>query len=74
MGITYIEGVVRGPNEREGSVRFLMDSGATYTLIPMSVWEAIELVPKREAAFTLADGSVVERRGRNLPACQAVIR
>lgn len=63
MGITYIDGIVRGPREKEETVRFLIDSGVTYSLLPKKVWEAIELVPKRELAFTLlADGSTVERR------------
>lgn len=34
MGITYIEGVVTGPTGKQARVRFLMDSGATYTLLP----------------------------------------
>jgi len=48
MGITYTEGIVRGPTGKEESVRFLIDSGATYSLLPKAVWETIELVPKRE--------------------------
>ena len=61
MGITYIEGTVRGPTEQEESVRFLIDSGATYTLLPTPVWESIELQPKRQQTFTLADGTTVQR-------------
>ncbi len=62
MGITYVEGTVRGPGGQEQQVSFLVDSGATYTLLPHAAWRAIELVPQREVAFTLADGTVVERR------------
>lgn len=61
MGITYVEGTVRGPGGREQQVSFLVDSGATYTLLPHVAWQAIELVPQRKVAFTLADGTVVER-------------
>lgn len=61
MGITYIDGRVRGPTAKEENIRFLIDSGATYSLLPKSVWEAIELQPKRELTFSLADGSLVER-------------
>jgi clan AA aspartic protease len=61
MGITYIEGLVRGPTAQEESVRFLVDSGATYSLLPHSVWEALGLAPKREVTFTLADGTTVQR-------------
>ena len=62
MGITYVEGIARGPGGKEEAVRFLVDSGATYSLLPKLAWEAIGLVPKREMTFTLADGSTVVRR------------
>jgi clan AA aspartic protease len=62
MGITYVDGKVRGPTGKEETVRFLVDSGATYTLLPEEVWRAIELSPLREHSFTLADGTVIERK------------
>jgi aspartyl protease family protein len=61
MGITYVEGVVTGPNGKQASARFLVDSGATYTLLSQDVWKALELAPKRRVTFTLADGTTVER-------------
>ena len=61
MGVTYVEGQVSGPSGKQASVRFLVDSGATYSLLPKAVWETIGLTPKRKLSFTLADGSVVER-------------
>ena len=61
MGITYIEGVARGPRGKEETVRFLIDSGASYSLLPNPIWQAIELEPTREVTFTLADGSTVQR-------------
>jgi len=42
-------------------VRLLVDSGATYTLLAQDVWKSIGLVAQRTMAFTLADGTVVER-------------
>ena len=62
MGITYIEGTARGPTGKEEAVRFLIDSGATYTLLPTLVWESIELEPTREQTFTLVDGTMMQRR------------
>jgi len=62
MDVTYIEGVVTGPTARQATVRFLVDSGATYTLLPYRAWQAIELRPKRSLVFTLADGTTVERQ------------
>ena len=61
MGISYVEGTVRGPGGQERRVRFLIDSGATYSLLPEPVWQAIGLTPKREMQFVLADGSSVHR-------------
>jgi predicted aspartyl protease len=62
MGITYIDGVARGPTDKEDAVRFLIDRGATYSLLPTSVWQSIELEPTREQTFTLADGTAIQRR------------
>jgi len=61
MGVTYIEGTVTGPTGKQETVKFLVDSGAKYSLLPQKVWEAIELQPKRKLSFVLADGTTVER-------------
>ena len=61
MGISYVEGTVRGAAGQNERVRFLIDSGATYSLLPEPVWKAIGLTPKREMQFALADGSTVSR-------------
>ena len=61
MGVTYIEGVVTGSNGKQVTVRFLVDSGVTYTLLPHGQWQAIGLTPKRNVTFTLADGTAVQR-------------
>ena len=62
MGITDVEGVVRGPTGRQATLRFLVDSGATYTLLPHDVSTALDLAPKRSVTFTLADGTSIERQ------------
>ncbi len=61
MGVTYIEGEVRGPNDGKATVRFLVDSGASYSLLAEDDWQAIGLKPKRTVTFTLADGTKIER-------------
>jgi predicted aspartyl protease len=61
MGVTYIEGEVRGPAGKAESVRFLVDSGARYSLLPKAVWQAVGLTPKRRQSFAMADGTMVER-------------
>ena len=60
MGITYIDGMVRKDDRRE-DVRFLVDSGATYTLLPEQVWRSLGLEPTREMDFVLADGTTLRR-------------
>ena len=62
MGLSYVQGTVRGPGG-EQAVRFLIDSGAVYSLLPDPVWRAIGLVPKREMDFALADRAVGQVAG-----------
>lgn len=62
MGVTHVEGTVRGPQGAEATVRLLVDSGATYTLLPHGVWQAVGLSPQRTVAFALADGTQVVRQ------------
>ena len=61
MGLTYIEGVATGPTGKRATIRFLVDSGATYTLLPSDDWKRLDLAPKRVQSFTLADGTKIER-------------
>ena len=60
MALTYVEGVVTGPT---GSrvVRFMVDSGAKYSLLPQTDWRTIGLAPKRGVSFALADGTLIDR-------------
>jgi len=60
MGIVHIEGTVSGPQGSE-TVRFIVDSGAKYSLLPMKVWQKIGLKPKHEMEFSLVDGSIIKR-------------
>lgn len=62
MGLTYIEAKVTGTSRKHADVRFLVDSGAVYSLLPPAVWKAIKLKPKRAVTFTLADGTTIERK------------
>src|ERR1700757_2322892 len=61
MGLTYIEGKVRGPRGKEEEVEFLVDSGAKYTLLPTKSWKSIGLKPQRRLTFVLADGTKIKR-------------
>ena len=62
MGATYIEGKLSGPTGAEATVRFLVDSGATYSLVPDPTWRSLELETMRTVAFVLADGTQIERQ------------
>jgi len=61
MRITYIQGRVKGPKGKRAEVRFLVDSGATYSVLPKKVWQTVGLKPKRKMTFSLADGTRIER-------------
>ncbi len=61
MGVTYVKGTLTGSNGQKETVEFLVDSGATYTLVPDGVWQKLGLLPKRKVRFTLADGTRVDR-------------
>ena len=70
MGITYIHAKVVGPKGEVDNVRLLVDSGATYTLLPKDICEAIGLQPKRELQFFLADGTTINR---SVSECQILL-
>ena len=61
MGVPYVKGEVSGPTGVTAPVRFLVDSGAMYSLIAEADWQKIGLSPKWVATFTLADGSTLQR-------------
>ncbi len=64
MGLTYIRAQVKRPTGRGQArdVRFLVDTGAVYTVLPEDVWRRLKLKPQRTVEFTLADGSVISRQ------------
>lgn len=62
MGLTYIDGTVSGPSGKKRTVKFLVDSGATYSVLPDDVWRELGLKPKWEIELTLADGTPIPRQ------------
>jgi predicted aspartyl protease len=62
MGITYINGQVRGPSGKSADLKFLVDSGATYSLIPFPIWQILQIEPKQTVEVALADGTFLERQ------------
>lgn len=61
VGVTYVDGTVSGPKGESVSVKFLVDSGAKYSLLPYKVWTSLGLEAKKTQGFQLADGSVIHR-------------
>lgn len=61
MGMVWMDmdvGPEPGPARQ---VRFLIDSGVTYSVLPPDVWQALGLRPARAMEFVLADGTTVPR-------------
>lgn len=64
MGLTYIEANISNPVRAKKSARlkFLVDSGAVYSVAPASVLRKLGIKPRSRRTFILADGSQVTRR------------
>jgi clan AA aspartic protease len=62
MGIVFVQAKVTGPTGKQATLKFLVDSGAMYTLLPWRVWRAIGLKPMESIKCSLVDGTMVERK------------
>ena len=62
MGLVRVEVDVSRDGGPRRAVEFLVDSGATYSVLPWKVWRALKLEPTRTMKFTLADGTTIRRR------------
>ena len=64
MGITTLRVEVGNPASPDVTVglQFLVDSGATYSVVPADVLEGLGLLPLREDEFRLADGTRIRRK------------
>ena len=63
MALTHVPGKVSRSDRRRRPVpvRFLVDTGAVFTVLPETIWRAIGLKAERVAEFTLADGTAIRR-------------
>lgn len=64
MGLTYIEATISNPARPRKSerVKFLVDSGAAYSVVPAAVLRRVGIKPRTKREFILADGTTVTRR------------
>jgi predicted aspartyl protease len=60
VGLVYIEGIIKNQGKEE-KVRFLVDSGAFYTVLKKEIWQRLGLKEISKSNFILADGTVIER-------------
>ena len=61
MGIFRVEMEIGDPQgERYEVVEAMVDSGASYTMIPASLLRSLGVTPLRRGGFRLADGSRIE--------------
>ncbi|MGD0009643.1 MAG: aspartyl protease family protein [Terriglobia bacterium] len=63
MGLTYIQASIANPARprRSAKLKFLVDSGALYSVVPARVLRRLGIKPGKTKTFILADGTEVKR-------------
>jgi predicted aspartyl protease len=63
MGLTYIQATVANPARprRNARLKFLLDSGAFYSVVPGYLLRRLGIKPGKTKSFILADGTEVGR-------------
>ena len=63
MGLTYVQATIGNPARprRSARLKFLVDSGAAYSLVPASVLQRLGIKRGKTKSFILADGTEVKR-------------
>ena len=62
MGLVRVGVAVSANGGPHRDVEFLVDSGAVYSVLPWKVWSALKVKATRTLRFSLADGTIVQRR------------
>ena len=64
MGLTYVRASVIHPADpkKKLRLRFLVDSGAVYSVVPESHLRMLGITPRGSKTFTLADGTEISRK------------
>lgn len=64
MGLTHVWVKIANPIKPRKAVRvrMLVDSGASFSVVPRAVLDALGIRPRGKRGFILADGSEMERR------------
>lgn len=69
MGVTTIDVDIANPAtpEMRQRLQFIVDSGATYSIVPAAVLRRLKVKPLRRTTFRLANGArIVRRKGSAL--------
>jgi len=63
MGLPYIQATVANPAQprRSARLKFLVDSGPAYSVVPAPVLQRLGIKPGKTKAFILADGTEIKR-------------
>lgn len=63
MAITYLNLMIKNPQllDKSSVERFLVDSGAVYSVVPASVLKKLKIKPTDKQKFSLANGEVIEK-------------
>src|SRR5437764_11551373 len=63
VGLTYIQANIANPArpKRSARVKFLVDSGAFYSVVPEAVLRRLGIRPRRTKSSILADGTEIKR-------------
>jgi clan AA aspartic protease len=63
MGLTHVRARIANPSRpnRTASVRFLVDSGAVYSVVPTRTLQRLGIRPHSSRTFMLADGTEITR-------------
>ncbi len=64
MGITTVKLKVKNPKDpaKVFEADFLVDSGATYTVVPEEILSRLGIKPQGKEDFALADGKIISRK------------
>jgi clan AA aspartic protease len=61
VGLIYVDSIVKNEKGDSEKVRFLIDSGAYYTVLKKEIWEKLGLKEISRVSLILADGTTIER-------------